>query len=128
LALRIDDYITMVQTIADRVNGLLQEGVPPTQIAVLAARKNQIKSLRSAIMNNEVAVDTFYQFKGMEFRYVFLSNIQDLFHEQDEETTARMLRLMYMGMTRAREHLYVYYRNRLPNALESLRDQCDIIY
>ena len=127
LALRIDDYSTMVQTIADRVNGLLQEGVPPTQIAVLAARKNQIKSLRGAIMDNEVAVDTFFQFKGMEYRYVFLASVQDLFHEDDEEATARMLRLMYMGMTRSREYLYIYYRNRLPDALNPLHNHCDFI-
>lgn len=127
LVSRIDDYSTMVQSIADRVNGLIQDGVPPTQIAILAARKNQIKSLENAIMDKDVAVETFYQFKGMEFRYVFLSNIQDLFRDEDEEAIARTLRLMYMGMTRAREYLFMYYRNRFPNALLALREHCDFI-
>ena len=127
LVSRVDDYSMLAQAVADRVNGLVQEGVPPTQIAVLAARKNQISILRNKIMDNDVTVDTFYQFKGMEFRYVFLANIQDLFHDEDEDTTARMLRLMYMGMTRAREYLFIYYRHHFPRALNALREHCDFI-
>jgi hypothetical protein len=114
--------------IQSRVQGLIQEGVSSSQIAVLSARKKYINTIKNALHNDEIIVDTFYQFKGLEYQYVFLPGVQELFRtEMDQDEISSKLRLVYMGMTRAREYLFINYRGPLPTPLNALLDYCDHI-
>jgi len=122
---RMEDDLSHIKS---RVHGLLQDGISASQIAVLSARKNHLRTIRQTLNNDEIAVNTFYQFKGLEYQYIFLAEVQELFRSNiDTNEISRKLRLMYMGMTRARESLFINYRGPLPSALTPLLDYCDHI-
>ncbi len=115
-----------VQMTAESVRALIQEGVPATQIAVLNPHNHNLESFEKAINNRDVSIGTYHRYKGLEFKAVFLTQIQDLFRgNQDEEQLSKLLRLVYMGMTRAREDLTISYEHRLPGALQPILDHCD---
>lgn len=115
-----------VRHTADLVRGLIQSGVPAGQIAVLNPNKRNLEAYMSAISDSEVNVGTYQRFKGLEYKAVFLTQIQDLFHgTPDEEQLSRLLRLVYMGMTRAREELTISYLHGLPEALKPMLEFCD---
>ena len=107
------------------VQVLLQQGVPAHQVAVLNPRKNNLEAIRKAIGNNEVRVDTYHQVKGLEFKAVFLSQINELFRENmDEDDLSKALRLVYMAMTRGRESLVMGYEQHLPIPLKPMLEYC----
>jgi hypothetical protein len=121
----MDDDFNHIQS---RIHGLIQDGISSSQIAVLSARKNHISGLRNSIGIDEIVIDTFYQFKGLEYQYVFLAEVQELFRsDMGQDEVSRKLRLVYMGMTRAREHLFINYRGQLPTPLTPLLKNCDHI-
>ena len=58
----VDSLDDETQKISGRVNGLLQNGIPASQIAILAPNNKLKRIFRCAIMDNNVSVNTFYQF------------------------------------------------------------------
>jgi len=59
---------------------------------------------------------------------VFLSQMQETFSngkEATEEQLSEERRLIYMAMTRAREHLYLNYEGHWPQPLERVPDYVD---
>ena len=114
--------------ITSAVRGLLQKGVPEHQIAILNPRKNNLDALRRALGQNELNVDTYFQFKGLEYKVVFLTQINELFRESmDDDDLSKALRLVYMAMTRARESLIIGYQQHLPNPLKPMLEYCNHI-
>lgn len=111
---------------AEAVRALVMEGVPASQIAVMNPQNRNLEFYEKMAGNPEVSIGTYQRYKGLEFKAVFLTQIQDLFHgNPDEEQLSRLLRLIYMGMTRARENLTISYQHRLPDALKPMLDYCD---
>ncbi len=78
---------------------------------------NQLKELERAVQNakfnppeNAVTLSTFHSAKGLEFRRVFMIDLQKGIipseeDEGDEEAMEEARRLFYVGMTRAKERL-----------------------
>ena len=111
---------------AEAVRALIMEGVPASQIAVMNPQNRNLEVYKKIVGNPDVSIGTYQRYKGLEFKAVFLTQIQDLFHGNlDEEQLSRTLRLIYMGMTRARESLTISYQQRLPDALKPMLEFCD---
>jgi superfamily I DNA/RNA helicase len=129
--------------VSGEIQDLLQAGYQPNEILVLGRRTAQIttclRTLRAyglPVMplrednggqDQNIAVGTLHAAKGLECRAVFILHLDSLFqlngtldpgevghHEADE------LRLLYVGMTRARERLYLSFRDQLPDPLRPL--------
>jgi superfamily I DNA/RNA helicase len=61
-----------------------------------------------------VTVSTLHSAKGMEYRVVFVCSLNELTKTADEDDLAQNKRLLYVGMTRARELLYLTYHGVAP--------------
>jgi hypothetical protein len=128
LVRRYESRENEVHTTADSVRALIQAGVPAAQIAVLNPQNRNLEAYENAIHEPGVSIGTYQRYKGLEFKAVFLTQIQDLFRgDPGEEQLSHLLRLAYMGMTRAREELTISYEHGLPEALKPLLEFCDHI-
>jgi hypothetical protein len=125
---RFDSFDEELEFVKNKIFSLCQAGISSRQIAVLHRRKKGLVILNKALRGTGVHVNTFHAYKGMEFEAVFLCQVQ----ETDtrgliEEARKKERRLIYMAMTRAREHLYMGYQGRLPNNFSKLDGFVDIV-
>jgi hypothetical protein len=72
-----------------------------------------------SLSDPSVKVSTLHSAKGLEFPVVFICGLEALNDNQAGEHRVEMVeaeerRLLYVGMTRARERLYVSYNGRVP--------------
>ena len=95
---------------------LRQEGLPVAQL-----RDNTERAA------DRITVSTMHMAKGLEYRAVFILQLQTLFQPDkpltlDEQQTfkAEELRLLHVAMTRARDKLYMTYQSKLPAALHGM--------
>ena len=96
--------------------GLVDRGIP---VALL--KDNSERS------PDKVVLSTMHMAKGLEYRAVFILQLQTLFHEESPLTfedrrrfEAEELRLLHVAMTRARERLYMTYQSKVPRQIEPL--------
>lgn len=138
------DSVSEEQHIAKEITILLSNGYEPRDIAVLSRKTLGLHSLRTVLKNqgvktvvvsekdghspDAVALSTLHSAKGLEYRIVFIAHLQTMFDmsgikskEKKDEFEANEMRLMYVGMTRARERLHMTYHSILPRQLHSLR-------
>lgn len=104
---RIDNLLGILDTL---------EGIA-SQLRTMVEFANRLKELEEAVQNakfnpseNAVTLSTFHSAKGLEFRRVFMIDLQKgiIPAEEDEEDEALMeeaRRLFYVGITRAKEQL-----------------------
>lgn len=102
----------------DYLLGILDtlEGIA-SQLRTMVEFAKQLKELEQAVQNakfnppeNAVTLSTFHSAKGLEFRRVFMIDLQKgiIPSEEDEDDDAMLeeaRRLFYVGMTRAKEQL-----------------------
>lgn len=118
-----------IESIKGKISYLFQHGYDPQQIAVLHRRSRGVNRLKTALRGLGVNINTFHAFKGLEFEAVFLCQLQETnVHQGTEDEKSAERRLVYMAMTRAREHLYMGYQNKLPPKYQSLQEYVDFIY
>lgn len=67
---------------------------------------NNFNNEKVKIKEDGVNIMTYYKSKGLEFRVVFLFDFQDWYHVKNRELDNN---LKYVGITRAKEQLYMYY-------------------
>ena len=67
---------------------------------------NNLNSDSVKIQDDAINIMTYYKSKGLEFRVVFLFDFQDWYYIKDVELDNN---LKYVGITRAKEQLYMYY-------------------
>ena len=104
---RIDNLLGILDTL---------EGIA-TQLRTMVEFANRLKELEEAVQNakfnppeNAVTLSTFHSAKGLEFRRVFMIDLQKGIipaeeEEEDESMLEEARRLFYVGITRAKERL-----------------------
>jgi len=120
-----DDEFRFVRA---EIEGLLQQGYHADEIAVLHRRRPGVRKLKDHLRGLDVTVSTFHALKGLEFEVVFLSQMQETFargEQATEEELSEERRLVYMAMTRGREHLYLNYEAHWPQPLKGVLDFVD---
>ncbi len=141
---RYNDKLAEERSIVSQIRDALQNGYQPNDIAVLTRRFADMSGFRLALQqagipayavqdtNGEVpegvAVSTLHSAKGLEYRVVFITNLDAMFDmeglrrkEERDDFEANEMRLLYVGMTRARDRLHLSYRNRLPQQAMPLK-------
>ena len=141
---RSSDVQAEVSLIARTIRALLDKGYAPGDIAVLHRRHwgpdRYLSALRAEgigvahlrnsgrVPRDAVALGTLHVAKGLEFPVVFIGQLQCLFNPDKPVPQPEWprfcvdeLRLLYVGMTRARDRLYLTYQSRLPNELMHLK-------
>ncbi len=125
--------------IAGEILSLLQQGYLPKDIAILQRHRNDGARVaqelcRCGIPCNVVHSDldiavpvvkicTFHSAKGLEFQVVFICGLEkfkvdepvDTQSEDFQELLDQERKLLYVGMTRARERLYITYSGAGPD-------------
>lgn len=126
-----EDNEDMVRVLRSEISHLLQEGIPPEQIAVLHRRASGRKMLKRELQGLNVVVNTFHGLKGMEYRVVFLTGLEESFRGSRGEMTGDELsaerRLLYMAMTRARARLWLCSIGRPPQQLRAVDSKVDML-
>lgn len=85
----------------------------------------------SPVADEGITVGTMHAAKGLEFRVVFVPELQTLFTADvaspDEQRAADLadMRLLYVALTRARDLVYLTHRGRLPDQLAPLAGYLD---
>ena len=117
------DAAEEAQLVSERIRSAIDEGVPPSQIAVLCRTRGLMRPLEQALQRRGVAAQsmnalafrhfdwtadtvkllTLHSAKGLEFARVFVAGLQALPLEAESADDA--LRLLYVGMTRATAEL-----------------------
>ena len=114
--------------IRSRIEGLLQNGCDPNQIAVLNRRNRGLSNLQASMRSLNVNVNTYHAYKGLEFDYVFLCDVHETFQNlSDDQEISEERRLLYMAMTRARQQLFLVYQGQLPKPIKDISKYMDMI-
>lgn len=124
---RFENLEEEVDIVRNRIQGLLQNGVPAQQFAVFVQRN--ISTVKSMLRGTDVTICSYKEPKGLEFHTVFLLQVQDMFAEDDDNPKRKSVerRLIYMAMTRARQNLYLGYKGKFPQDLKCLTEHIDMI-
>lgn len=91
--------------ILKQVDALLDAGIQPEQIAVIAPYSAQVRFLRDRCSNNSVEIDTVDGFQGREKEVVLISLVRS--NTQGEVGFLGDTRRMNVAMTRAKRRLIV---------------------
>lgn len=126
---RHHDPLSEALYLAERLSRLHAEGIGWGELAVLYRLRAQAEPIREALRSRDipcadsddprpdaVCLLTLHAGKGMEFRQVFLSGINDgllpLGHGFDTASDAEDRRLLFVGLTRARDGVEISYHTR----------------
>lgn len=104
------------ETVADVARSLRTNGIP---VQVLSGQTPNLEE-------STVKVSTLHSTKGLEFAVVFLCGLESrpaqAVKPESEVVESEERRLLYVGMTRAREMLYISYHGQVPGwVLETLQ-------
>jgi superfamily I DNA/RNA helicase len=88
--------------------------------------KDDVEKLKPRLKGLNVQISTIHAFKGLEMEAVFIPALQRTFDfaendPQKQAKEAQERRLFYMGMSRARNYLYLSYMNELPAVFQDLQ-------
>lgn len=123
-----------------RLDELKQQGYAPDDIAIFHRKQRGVDEYAGYLMENRwpvrvlksespvedegITVGTMHAAKGLEFRAVFVPQLQLLFAdgngshtEEHRVSAAEETRLLYVALTRARERVYLMHQGRLPDQL-----------
>ncbi|HUS69912.1 MAG TPA: 3'-5' exonuclease [Anaerolineae bacterium] len=148
---RCGDVQAEVSLIARTIKALLDKGYAPGDIAVLHRRHwgpdRYLSALRAEgipvahlrntgrVPRDAVALGTLHVAKGLEYPVVFIGQLQCLFDPEKPIPQAEWtlfcadeLRLLYVGMTRARDRLYLTYQSQLPKELVGVKRFLDGVH
>lgn len=123
---RHHDPVSEALYLAERLAGLYAGGVPYREMAVLFRLRAQGEVLRTALKEravpcveaddppaDAVRLMTLHAAKGLEFRHVFLSGINEglvpLGRRRDRVDDAEERRLLFVGLTRAQDGVEISY-------------------
>jgi ATP-dependent RNA/DNA helicase IGHMBP2 len=93
------------QWVVDQVRGLLETGLQPQEIAVIAPYAAQVRLIRNRLQLPAVEVDTVDGFQGREKEAVVLSLVRS--NDRGEVGFLRDTRRTNVALTRARRHLRI---------------------
>ena len=114
-----------IKFIQSKVAVLVETGILPNEICILHTQSHTLnKYKKETKLPNGVHVEELKRVTGMEYKVVFIPQIQDLFDRDtslgwDKDIANRQI-TFYMGMTRTRDKLYLSYQKTLPKYLEPI--------
>jgi len=126
---KIDDYSKSVAILTrfKNLNKIISNSIRKNTRRNVSVISNGINS---ALLNdNSIKLSTLHSAKGLEFDYVFIVDISEsslsfIINKNQgidsEEQIAREKRLLYTGMTRAKENVSMTYSGELPRILEDI--------
>ena len=112
-----------IKFIQNKITELVETGVLPNEICILHTRSHILDKYKKEILPlGNVHIEELKRVTGMEYKVVFIPQIQELFERDtslgwDKDIANRQI-TFYMGMTRARDKLYLSYQKNLPKFLE----------
>ncbi|MCX7975580.1 MAG: UvrD-helicase domain-containing protein [Bellilinea sp.] len=115
-----------INFIAETIQTLRSRGLRDDQIGILFRFKDDVEKLKPRLKGLNVQISTIHAFKGLELEAVFIPALQRTFDfaendPQKQAKEAQERRLFYMGMSRARNYLYLSYINELPAVFQDLQ-------
>lgn len=141
--------------VAASIREAIDSGVKPEHVAVLAQGKKYRDTFHTALRRSGIKVQdyqepapgapatallsTLFSVKGLEFAWVFIvglvEGLMPLASEGEGHSLARQVSLLYVGMTRARERLFLTYSLTKPwggpahpsRFLDAIKPYCDIL-
>jgi hypothetical protein len=114
------DLESEITFMSDKIQEMIDNGVPPQQIAVLCHNRWHLERW-AGWQKYGVYVQHFEKMKGLEFAAVFVPHLQDSFPSpNDADAVTTMRRKIFTAMTRARFRLVLSYHGMLPTPLEPL--------
>jgi len=141
---RFDSVAAERLFLVDWIRGQLEAGYAPSEIAVLhrkrwgvekylaALRSAGIKAINlkeedEALPDDAVIVSTIHLAKGLEYGAVYLGQLQELFKPEKflpsteyAEFRTNELRLLFVGLSRARNEVCLAYQGDLPDEIAHL--------
>lgn len=126
--------------VCGQVNRLIATGVEPCEIAVLCkyntllyqieeqlsrhGTETKLLSARITSETNAVVLSTYHAAKGLEWQHVILMGMNDDYFPQTKTVAAVLQerRLFYVGITRAKTHLYLTYSGEIRKLSRFVRD------
>jgi hypothetical protein len=136
--------------VSNEIKRLIAEGHWPSDIAILVLKERTQQRFashlraegipfvlasehRHSVDGPKVLVDLISGITGQEFRVVLVCDLQHLFDRDSvyfggswPEFKAQQKRLLYVAMTRARDHLCLCYRGNLHSSLSVLEDATEL--
>ena len=111
--------------IKEKIRDLRQNNIRDNQIVILICNPKLVRKLKDNLNGFDVQVSSVRRYKGLEKNTVFIMRLQDTFDfdSDNEDAIAAERRLLYVGMSRARETLYMTYSGSLPKPFEILRTE-----
>ncbi len=123
---RFSTFAAEAGFILEQVRSLSLLGIRGGQIAVLNRHRKGKAELQKALKGLDINIDTYHQYKGLEFEAVFLTGIQDAFPPgADPQKLSEERRLVYMAMTRARRELVLTGCGPIPQPLRCILPHVD---
>lgn len=98
------------------IRNLLKSRVKAQDIAVLYRCENM---MYSDIANMGIYQSTIHKAKGLEFEYVIIIGVEEGIFPRSNESIEEELRVLYVGMTRAKKSLTITY---IDNAMRKLNN------
>lgn len=83
----------------------------------MAALSNEFDLLDN---NKSIPIITIHQGKGLEFKYVFLVDVHDAPIDKTGDINLEEKNIFYVGITRAKQGLYITSRNKNTNLLKKI--------
>jgi len=106
--------------VVNRVENLIDDDIPTSQIAILCHHWSLIDQWRDLVARG-VYVNSFDKTKGLEFQAVFVPHLHSFFSPEDDvEIISAKRRKVFMAMTRARHSLYISVQATVSDALSPI--------
>lgn len=106
----------------------LSEQILLSEIAVLHTQKHVLDTYRD-LLPKEVKVEDLKRITGMEYKVVFIPRLHQLYerniNQSYEQDVARNQIDLYMAVTRARDHVFLLYGQKLLKEYEPMRSKID---
>jgi Cdc6-like AAA superfamily ATPase len=99
------------ECIEDIMKGLLKKGVPMEKVTLLSPRKLENTFLENSqfvykLLSNGLTFSTIHSFKGLENTVIIIFGFEEI-------TSKESQRLLYVGISRARQRLYLVLNDEL---------------
>lgn len=107
-----------VECIEDIVRQLMKEGVPIEKITLLAPKKIENTFLKNSLFVDKLLLDgltfsTIHSFKGLENIVIIIFGFDEIISQESQ-------RLLYVGISRARQRLYLVLNDDLEQNYQNL--------
>lgn len=91
------------------VNTIIQDGVFPREIAILARKESVLFDIKNILGKTGIHISTIHKAKGLEFDNVVILGVENSIIPDNKDNLEEERRILYVGMTRAKKSLILTY-------------------